>query len=337
MKKCLFALVIIAVSLTAFLSFKLVASDESAPIKQEEPKPVQKEVVSAPAFYKGIYLTNPSGKQIDRLKKLIVSMKKSQLNTVVIDVQPAKNWKSSIPAENVKYILDNGIYPIARVVCFQDGLRAYPVPETLLAEKIAIAKSAAESGFKEIQFDYIRFNDGRVNGPITLTGRFDFIEGFLARAKKELQPYNVRVAADVFGRIPLNSGDAIGQRMEGLDKVTDVICPMAYPSHYTWSNKMMADPYYTVFLTSSRARERTKQAEIVSYIQAFKMKVGRSGLSYNEYVLQQVKAVHDSKIRGYIFWNAAQDYEIPFIVTANYYSRLSASSSENKSSDQVKL
>ena len=129
----------------------------------------------------------------------------------------------------------------------------------------------------------------------------------------------MKIAADVFGRIPLNSGDSIGQRMEGLDKVIDVICPMAYPSHYTWSEKLMSDPYYTVFLTSSKAKERVKQAEIVSYIQAFKMKVSKSGLSYDDYVLKQIQAVHDAKIKGYILWNAAQNYAIPFQVAENFY------------------
>ncbi|MGL4370081.1 MAG: putative glycoside hydrolase, partial [Spirochaetota bacterium] len=89
----------------------------------------------------------------------------------------------------------------------------------------------------------------------------------------------------------------------------------------TWSKKMMSDPYYTVFLTSSKANERTKHAEIVSYIQAFKIRVNKSDLSYDDYVLQQIKAVHDSNIKGYILWNAAQEYTVPFKVAEDYYKK----------------
>ena len=278
-------------------------------------------VYKAPDFYRGLYLTNPSGKKIETLRKFIENAKRANLNVMVVDAQPAPNGKTSIPKENVQLMLENGIHPVARVVCFDQGLKRFPIEEEILANRISVAKSAAELGFKEIQFDYVRFNDDGFCAKIPVQTKYEFIENFLARAKKELAPYNVKVAADVFGRIPLNSGDPIGQRMSGLDKVVDVICPMAYPSHYTWSEKMMADPYYTVHLTSARAKERVKQAEIVSYIQAFKMKVKKSGLEYDEYVRQQIKAVHDAQIKGYIFWNAAQEYTVPFKVAEDYYSR----------------
>jgi hypothetical protein len=282
-------------------------------------------VVDFPEFYRGIYLTNPSGKKIEKLQGSISAAKRSDINVFVIDVQPAPQSRCSIPRENVTMIINNGIHPVARIVCFSDGLKMFPIPESVLRDRINIAKSACEAGFREIQFDYIRFNDYGTLKKVPLQTRYDFIEGFLSRAREELKPYNVRVAADIFGRIPLNNGDAIGQRIEGLDKVIDVICPMAYPSHYTWSEKMMRDPYYTVYITSLRARERAKKADIVSYIQAFKIRVGKSGLSYDEYIKQQIRAVHDSKIRGYILWNAAQDYEIPLKVAENFYKNLQQS------------
>jgi hypothetical protein len=286
---------------------------------QEKKSPQQPAASTAPEFYRGIYLTQPSGKNPEKLKSFVALAKKSNINVFVIDAQPAPGNVTSIPKENIQYLLANGIYPIARVVCFPDGLKSYPVSEETLQNKIKIAKSACEIGFKEIQFDYIRFEDYGITRKVPLKEKFDFIEGFLGRAKRELKPYGVKVAADIFGRIPLNSNDPIGQRVDGLDKVIDVICPMAYPSHYTWSQKMMADPYYTVNLTATRAKERAKQAQIVTYIQAFKIRVNKSPLSYDEYVRQQIKAVHDSNIKGYILWNAAQEYTVPFKVAEEFY------------------
>lgn len=290
---------------------------------------------SRPDFYRGIYLTNPSGKHIEKLQSFVNMARKSNINVFVIDAQPAPQGRCSIPKENIDLLLKNGIHPIARVVCFDDGLKMFPIPENILENRISIAKSACELGFKEVQFDYIRFNDYGICGKVSVQRKCEFIEGFLARAKAELKQYNVKIAADIFGRIPLNSGDPIGQRMEGLDKVIDVICPMAYPSHYTWSEKMMRDPYYTVFLTSSRARERAKQADIVSYIQAFKIRVAKSGLSYDEYVRQQIKAVHDAKIRGYILWNAAQEYSIPSKVMEDFYKNKGVTQSKASSSGKT--
>jgi hypothetical protein len=271
-----------------------------------------------PDFYRGIYLTVSSGRDINKLKEFIAEAKRSHVNAFVIDCQSSRHRKCVIPPENVQLCIDNGIHPIARIVVFPDGLSAYPIPDDVMKEKLEIAESACISGFKEIQFDYIRFNDSNRLKKLTLTERYDFVEGFLSRAREHLKQYNIKTAADIFGRIPLNKSDLIGQRMEGLDKVVDIICPMAYPSHYTWSKKLQYDPYYTVFMTSQKAKERVQNAEIVTWIQAFKMKLG--DIPYDRYVRDQIRAVHDSGIRGYLMWNARQDYVVPLAVMREYYS-----------------
>ena len=286
-----------------------------------------------PDFYKGIYLTVSSGRNIATLKKFITRAKRSHVNTFVIDVQRGRRAHCAIPKENVDLCLQNGIHPIARVVVFTDGLKHYPVAQSLIQNRLSVAREACINGFKEVQFDYIRFTDYRVRGRVSLPERYRFIEGFLQNARKHLKKYNVRTAADIFGRIPLNKSDAIGQRMEGLDKVVDIICPMAYPSHYTWSRKLQSDPYHTVFITSKKANDRTRKAEIVTWIQAFKIRVAMSGLSYEKYVSAQVKAVHDAGIRGFILWNARQDYRVPFQALQNYYRTNGAVSKASQTAD----
>ena len=280
--------------------------------------------IPVPEFYKGIYLNSQSGRDINLLKNFITKAKAAGFNAVVIDVHNESNNKFLIPKENVDYVTSQGLYPIARIVMFPDGLKIYPIPEELIKGRLELAKKACEIGFREIQFDYIRFNDYGILKHVPLEQRFKTVEGFLARARSELSVYNVRVACDVFGRIPLNTNDTIGQRMEGLDQVVDVICPMAYPSHYTWSKKLMADPYYTVFITGKRAKERTKNADIVLYIQAFKIRVAMSGLSFQEYMAKQIQAAHDAGVKGFIWWNASQQYDEPFAVTKEFYSTYKA-------------
>lgn len=284
-----------------------------------------------PEFYRGIYLNVASGRDASKLRQYLEAAKASMINTIVIDVQSGTSETCQIPAENVALCREYGMHPVARVVVFADGLSVWPVPSSVIQNRLSVAEDACKKGFREIQFDYIRFTDYTVRGKVTLSERYAFIEGFLAHAKEHLKPYNVKIAADIFGRVPLNSNDYIGQRVEGLDKVVDIICPMAYPSHYTWSKKLMADPYYTVYLTSKRARERSKKADIVTYIQAFQMKIGMSGLSFDKYIEAQIKAVHDAKVRGYILWNARNDYRVPLATVRNYYydaSRISKSNAK---------
>lgn len=272
---------------------------------------------SYPEFYRGIYLTVDSANNMTKLKKFIEMAKESNINTFVMDVQSSKYLKCIVPAENVQYCIDNGIHPIARVVMFPDGLKNWPISEDYINEKLDIAESACKNGFKEIQFDYIRFNDSNRNKHLKYADRYAFIEGFITKSREHLKNYNVKIAVDVFGRIPLNVDDIIGQRMESLDKVADIICPMAYPSHYTWSRKLQKDPYYTVLITSKKAKERVKNAQIVTYIQAFKMKL--YDMPFDKYIAEQLKAVHESEIKGFLMWNARQDYIIPLKVVKDFY------------------
>ena len=210
-----------------------------------------------PDFYRGIYLNVSSANNFAKLKDFVAKAKAANINVMVLDVQ-SENSKCMVPASHVQYCQDNGIRPIARIVVFPDGLRNYPVPQSYIQDRLAIAEDACKSGFTEIQFDYIRFHDSGSTRHLTFSQRYQFIEDFITSARARVKKYNARIAADVFGRIPLNKNDIIGQNMESLDRVADLICPMAYPSHYTWSKKFYADPYYTVHVTSTQAKLRPR-------------------------------------------------------------------------------
>ncbi|MBN2160074.1 MAG: hypothetical protein JW807_11815 [Spirochaetes bacterium] len=285
---------------------------------------------SYPDFYRGMYLTVNSANNLKKLRDFVAKARSANINTMVLDVQSGKRVKCMVPESNVRYCIDNGIHPVARVVVFPDGLRNYPVPENYLEDRIDIAEDACKKGFREIQFDYIRFHDSGSTRHLTFSQRYKYIEDILTMARNRVKKYNVKIAADVFGRIPLNKNDIIGQNMESLDRVVDLICPMAYPSHYTWSRKFYANPYYTVHETSVKAKNRTRNAEIVTYIQAFKMKM--SGIPFEKYIADQIKAVHDSGIKGYIMWNARQDYDIPLSVVKSYYTKSISRKEKHESS-----
>ena len=81
-----------------------------------------------------------------------------------------------------------------------------PYDKNVWDYNIAIAKEAALKGFREIQFDYVRFpeNARRVDREAEFPGsngrsKAEAIAGFLAYAREQLADYNVHIAADVFG------------------------------------------------------------------------------------------------------------------------------------------
>ncbi len=164
------------------------------------------------------------------------------------------NEESVTPAEHIALCLSKGFHPVARLVMFPDGLKEYPIPAELMEARLAAAEAACKAGYKEIQLDYIRFNDHGILKKLSFKEKYEIVTKVVNEVKGRVNKYNVRIAVDVFGRIPLNIDDPIAQKMEVFAEIVEVICPMAYPSHYTWSNKMMKDPYYTVHLTSVKPK-----------------------------------------------------------------------------------
>jgi len=242
-----------------------------------------------------------------------------------------------------------GVYTIARIVVFKDNVLAHRRPEWAVIDTrtgqpwldreglawvdpfreeawdyaIAIAREAAQKGFDEIQFDYVRFpTDGklaaaRYSKPNTRETRLAAIVGFLARARKELAPTGVFLAADIFGYTAFNDNDTdIGQRVEDLAEHLDYFSPMVYPSGYhlgipRYPNPV-EHPYQIVFESIKLIRKRTQNfpVKIRPWIQDFRdYAFDRRPFGVKE-IRAQVKAADDAGAVGWMLWNPRNDYTV---------------------------
>ena len=249
-----------------------------------------------------------------------------------------KDMKAAVAA-----LKEKNLYLIARIVVFKDHVLGKAKPELAVRTKgggifhdrerlrwveplkhevwdynIAIAKIAAELGFDEIQFDYVRFPDNRgvaFSKPVNRDIRTETITGFLEAAHKALAPYNVMVGADIFGYVCWNLDDTdIGQQIAPLVNAVDVVCPMLYPSGYTWGipnyRNPVKNPYEIVYLSLKRAQERTGVSPLRfrPWIQAFRDYAFRGGNFEEDRMRIQIKASEDFGSSGYMFWNARNIY-----------------------------
>ena len=164
-----------------------------------------------------------------------------------------------------------GLYLIARIVVFKDDRLALAHPEWAVRDRdgevwrdredqqwidpsieaawantLDVAEEAARLGFDEIQFDYLRFPDAnglQFHQANTQAHRVAAVTGFLAQARERLRPYNIYLAADIFGYVCWNTDDtAIGQQINTLGAVVDYISPMLYPSGFTWGLPASENP-----------------------------------------------------------------------------------------------
>jgi hypothetical protein len=243
----------------------------------------------------------------------------------------------------VASLKEQGLYLIARIVVFKDDPLAAVRPQWAVKtagggvfrdrEKlrwidpfrqeawdynIAIAKASAEVGFDEVQFDYVRFPDNRKVGfskPTNQDSRTEAITGFLKAAHRALAPYNVMVAADIFGYVMWNLDDTgIGQKVDATLDATDVVCPMLYPSGYQFGIPKYKNPvqntYEIVYLSLKRAQERTdaNPLRFRPWIQAFRDYAFRGGDFKEEKMRIQIKASDKFGASGWMFWNPRNIY-----------------------------
>ena len=286
----------------------------------------------------------------------------------ISSVQTAKDIGASVKMiSNVKEIVqqlkDEGFYVIGRIVTFKDPIYASKVSSIAYKKEdgsiwkdysgncwpnpynkeswnypIEIAKEAAEIGFQEIQFDYIRFpsSEGKTSTIVygfdrATKSKSDMINGFLEKAMKELKPYNVVVSADVFGITTKRDGDFenIGQDFSKIASIVDVICPMVYPSHYANNEYKISrpdkEPYKVVTESMLDAFERydsyvnthsgdskeIKLAKFRPYIQDFTaswLGKGNYIVYGNKEVATQIQALYDLKIYDFCLWDPNNKY-----------------------------
>jgi len=251
----------------------------------------------------------------------------------------------------LKVLRENDIYPIARIVTFKDRRAGDRYANLAIKSKsgaiwrdrhgmswlnpynseswdyiVDIAEEAAVKGFREIQFDYVRFpTDGDVKaidyGANAGKPKAEAIAEFLAYARSRLKNKGVVVSADVFGLVTTTKDDmGIGQHLESIARSVDVICPMVYPSHYGKGSYGVAEPdfepYKIVNRSMSVAQQRidglqgtTHKVILRPWLQDFTASYLPKHKKYGpDEVRAQIKAAYDAGQSEWLLWNAGNNY-----------------------------
>lgn len=270
--------------------------------------------------------------------------------------------------EKIKIFEEKGIYPIARIVTFKDYMLSSSRPDLSFHEtetgliwqddngaqfinpfskevwdyNVQISIEAAKMGFKDIQFDYVRFPEGfnvfsdtldydigdygsYVTEDAETEGgeRVMAINDFLEYSRDQLAPYGVKISADIFGYTAV-AGDApdvrgIGQNFAQMAEHVDAVSSMIYPSH--WGDGFFGidypdlNPFESIdeYMYSEEIALSDVANPITTrpWLQDFTAWYKIPG-TFQEYGTQQVQeqivALQHHGVYEYLLWNAAGDY-----------------------------
>jgi hypothetical protein len=232
-----------------------------------------------------------------------------------------------------------GVYLIGRIVTFEDPILSQKRPDLAIRRpdgsvwtndvglgwtnpydrrvwdyNVEIAKAAAQRGFDEIQFDYVRFpSDGDVENAV-YRGKVDeglgwTIARFVQYASKQLKPLGVRVSVDMFG-LAATHDLGIGQVPRRVAKFVDAIYPMVYPSHYSSGEYNLPDPSGSpgttvgASLRDYRRQMRGTKAQLIPWLEDFSL--GRTRTA--DEVREQIDAARSYRTRGFLLWNPSGVY-----------------------------
>lgn len=275
------------------------------------------------------------------------------------DVAVANSHAFTDPETLMAQMEENQIYPIARIVVFKDSRLAEASPELsflnadgsiwqngrgenfvnpFLEEvwdyNMEIAVEAAKLGFKEIQFDYVRFPEGFEfygesldydlgeydDGGDAGEQRVDAVTDFVEYAYETLQPYGVDVSVDIFGYAATHGvAEGIGQDFGRISEEVDVISSMIYPSHWGPGSFGIdapdTEPYEVIdqYAQEENAVLQALEDPPVSrpWLQDFTASYLGAGnyLNYDvDEIEAQIQALKDNGINEYLLWDATNQY-----------------------------
>ena len=257
------------------------------------------------------------------------------------------------PIKDIDHMMDRlceaKIYPIARIVAFKDDVAARHDPSLAVKNRqgnsyvtsandtwlnpynkenwdylLEVSKEAVKMGFKEIQFDYVRFHESMSAEKVELddeTSKKEIITEFIKYICEHLHEEGVKVSADVFGAVVISDVDTeiVGQDFGEMSRYLDYICPMIYPSHYAEGTFGIEHPHMDVYeiinktlkigLNKTTSSNGEKRAVIRPWLQDFTLKSAKPYLEYGpEQIKGQIQGAADAGVNEWLFWNAAGNY-----------------------------
>ncbi len=307
---------------------------------------------------RGMYITGPFVRVLG-VEAIIERVRAARLSAVVIDLKDGagrvtydtdieilepqqQNFLGDAPAL-IQRLKAEGIYTIARIVCFADPQLPARHPERAIMDNrpnrrerpwrswgtagtwldpynslnhdmvIEIAAEAEEIGFDEVQLDYVRWpvDDGTQYARYPAETpespeRWEVLKGFLGRMDQRL---HIPIGCDVFGLTAFDFGNPLplGQKLDEWAEYVEVFSPMLYVNAMkTWGRGEPDRDRRLIEAGVTQLRHRLGPQPIIRpFLQAFAEGADDPGPGF---IARQIRGARRGGADGYLFWHPGSRY-----------------------------
>lgn len=283
------------------------------------------------------------------------AVRNTRMNAVVLDLKDAEgrvHYDTRIPELRsartgwlgdarglVSTLHEEGIYAIARIVCFADRALPERVPDRAIQDirpardlwvswgtggtwldphhpanhqlVVALAREAEALGFDEIQLDYVRFpvDDGIQYARYPSQGDENHTQVLMRLLRSVDEAIRIPIGVDVFGLAAYREGDpsGLGQDLEAWARYVEVYTPMLYVnSMRAWRRGEDNRTFRLVFGGTRRLRRRIGGVPVIRpFLQAF----SRGADHFDEeFIHDQIRAARRAGADGFLFWHPGHTY-----------------------------
>ncbi len=342
--------------------FKKIPASVLDILKTENTVKINKHLTMSPQ--KGVYSTVWTARA-KRFNDLIRIVDETEINTIVIDVKDSGVYLDDFIKNLIAELHKKNIYAIARLVIFQDNSQIKnhsewyfkkgdstlwqdnrgwywlnPTERGTWDYNVEVAERAIDSGFDELNFDYIRFPAFSKNEDVDFPPEDkiifmdQIINEFAKYLTSELKNYDpdIKLSVDLFAYSMLKTDNlGVGQKFTELYDYFDYVSPMIYPSHYLPGNfgfdNPAEHPYEVILGTIEKGKEQlweksvtevgTTTPAMVNPVFEKRLKKLRPwlqdfniGAMYDgDMIRQEKQAVYDSGLTsGWLLWNPRNIY-----------------------------
>jgi hypothetical protein len=312
---------------------------------------------------RGMYITGPYVRVVGA-SRVASSIRTAGLDAAVIDLkdgagrvtyrtnveilQPqVRNYLGDVRSL-VRALKDEGIYTIARIVCFADPQLPARHPDRAIMDNrprrsgpwrswgtagtwldpynranhdmiLELAREAEVFGFDEVQLDYIRFpvDDGIQYAAFPADDgrpRWRVLKDLLGRIDAAIR---IPLGVDVFGLTAFDFGDTrvLGQNLEEWTEHVEVYTPMLYlNSMKTWGRGQSQRDRQLVEAGVTQMRRRLGERPVIRpFLQAFAEGADDPGQGF---IARQIVGARNGGADGYLFWHPGSRYSMLYEAAA---------------------